>query len=199
MAQPGPLAIRIGRWNGRGRLTHRDRCRGEHSPLAATVGTLGDMRLDTCELGGPKGSVELGNEKVGDVAAAVHFDIVGGLPATGGVRTAVIAVPTMSPTGVHPDPFGPVFIITADLRPHPASARVIGRDPADRYPHASPNVVPISGWRAIIVAYDDYRRRTDLGAWPTVVAIEVRANNDTADKAADGGGNLVAPVARANR
>jgi len=60
-------------------------------------------------------------------------------------------------------------------------------------------VVPISGWRAIIVAYDDYRRRTDLGAWPTVVAIEMRANNDTADKAADGGGNLVAPVARANR
>lgn len=60
-------------------------------------------------------------------------------------------------------------------------------------------MVPIARGRTIVVAYDDNRRRANLRARPTVIAIEVGANNDTTDKAADGGGNLVAPVACANR
>jgi len=105
----------------------------------------------------------------------------------------------MSTAIIDPDAFRPVFVVTGDVAADAASAGIDRHDPAIRDPDTGGNVVPMPRRGVVARLNHDHGRRA-VGRGPTVmIAIEMGADEDPADKAADCGGDFVTAITGTDR
>jgi len=131
--------------------------------------------------------------------------VAGSLPTTGTRRDYDAATAIVTPVRIDPDALRPVFVAAAHLGAEAPATRVDADDPAGGHIDPGRDIVPIAipaasadDHHAFVANGGRRRADNDVGG-TTVVAIQVRTDDDTSDKSTDSDSDLVAAITRANR